>query len=685
MTERPLAVVFDPLSWITDFDYSVETEVLAASGVDLLVPRDPDERESKLGEADVVISGGIERLGADDFARMRSCVGLVAAQVGLDHIDLDAAHSAGLNVVNVVASTEEVADHAMALLLSALRQVVELNAVVEDGHWDPLGVIQRAKLRRLRGLVLGIIGPGNVGRAVAERARAFGFEIVASSRRARPGAHKGTHAPEEAAQIEMVGIEELLQRSDAIVVCADANPSSIGLLGESEFEAMKDGVVVVNISRGSLIDESALLAALQSGKVARAALDVREPEPPDPSSDPLREHPGVIMTPHVAGASIEARADLHRLTALRVLELLAAAGKVAETPFMDADPVDLGAIHHVDDLEEIARARLAPTTYGYVAGGAGQERSVSRNREALDSILLMPRVMRDVETVSTSTSILGAGSSYPLIVAPSAVQRLSHPDGEIATARAVRDAGLTMILSMNASTTMEDVAAEGVSFFMQLYFSADRPHMESVLRRAESAGARALCLTVDHAGMPTRLRELRRPLVIPPEVEFVHLDPDPVRRGIDRSLTWGVIEWIRGVSSLPIVLKGLLHPEDGRIASELGVDAVVVSNHGGRQLDAAVSSYDVLGRFLDVVGDEMEVYADGGIRSGNDLVKVLALGAKAGLIGRPVWWGLASGGEAGVRRVIELITTEFEEVMRLCGAASVNEIDGDILFNEPPS
>ncbi|MGD2044470.1 MAG: alpha-hydroxy acid oxidase, partial [Acidimicrobiia bacterium] len=171
------------------------------------------------------------------------------------------------------------------------------------------------------------------------------------------------------------------------------------------------------------------------------------------------------------------------------------------------------------------------------------------------------------------------------------------------------------------------------------------------------------------------------PLVVPPEVEFVHLARDPAQRGIDRKLSWDVLEWIRQESSLPIVLKGVLHPEDGRIASEQGVDALIVSNHGGRQLDSAVSAYDVLGSFLDAVDDRVQVYADGGIRSGNDLLKVLALGARAGLVGRPIWWGLASAGQAGVGRVLELIRTELEETMRLCGVSSVDLISSEILFD----
>lgn len=676
-----MVLVFDPLSWVSDFDYLIEAEILAGVGVELVVPKSREERESRQADATVVVAAGLEPVTAEDIAAMRSCVGIVAAQVGVDHIDLSAAREADLAVVNVVASTEEVADHAMALVLSALRRVVSLDRLVRDGTWDPLDVAERSELRRIRGQVMGIIGPGRVGRAVAARAQPFGFEVLATARTARPGLHTGTRDPDTELGMQHVPLDRLLEISDVIVVTADANPSSIGLLGSDQFGRMKDGVVIVNVSRGSLIDEAALAAAIESGRVSHAALDVRDPEPPSAETDGLTGHPDVTQTPHIAGASREAREELHRLTAIRVLEVLAEAGLVDHLPEADEDTVDVSRVHDVDELEDIARRRLPAATYGYVAGGAGKERSVRRNRESLDSVRLVPRVMRDVDEVSTSTNLLGTEAAFPLIVAPSAVQRLSHPEGELATARAVRDAGLTMILSMNASTTMEDVSAVGVPFWMQLYFSSDRAHMASVLERAEEAGALALCLTVDHAGMPTRLRELHDPLVIPPEVEFVHLARDPALRGIDRTLTWDVIEWIRRESRLPIVLKGLLHPEDGRIASEQGVDALIVSNHGGRQLDSAVSAYDVLVPFLEAVDDSVQVYADGGIRSGNDLLKVLALGARAGLVGRPIWWGLASAGEAGVGRVLELIRTELEETMRLCGVSSVELISPEILFD----
>lgn len=351
-----------------------------------------------------------------------------------------------------------------------------------------------------------------------------------------------------------------------------------------------------------------------------------------------------------------------------------------EGPGSSEGAFDPAGIHDVDEFEALARARLPEATYGYVAGGAGREATIAHNREALDRLLLVPRMLRGVDDVDTSTTILGTKVAFPLLVAPSAVQRLATPEGELATARAVEQAGLLMVLSMNASTTVEEVCAVGAPVWMQLYFSPDRSHMATIVGRAEAAGVKALCITVDHSGMPTRLRELRRPLVVPPEVPFVHLDPDRAKRVVDGSLTWDAVDWLRGVTDLPIVLKGLLHPADAMLAAERGVDAVIVSNHGGRQLDGVVGALDVLPRVVDAIGDRCEVLVDGAIRTGPDLVKALASGARAGLVGRPIWWALAAGGEPAVARVLEIIGTDFEAAMRLCGCSTIPEVGGELLW-----
>lgn len=342
--------------------------------------------------------------------------------------------------------------------------------------------------------------------------------------------------------------------------------------------------------------------------------------------------------------------------------------------------VDVSRIAEVEEFMAIAEARLSKATFGYVTGGAGRESTVRRNRECLDDTILFPRVLRNMNDADPSTSVLGERLEFPLLIAPSAVQRLATPDGELATARAARDAGIMMILSMNSSTSVEDVAATGVRFWMQLYFSRNRDHMRGIVERAEAAGAKALCVTVDHAGMPVRPREMRDPLVIPPHVTFAHLGETDATRKPDFSLSWETIEWLRSVSSLPIVLKGLVHPSDAAMAVDIGIEALVLSNHGGRQLDGTVSGYDVIDDVSEVVAGRSELLVDGGIRSGTDLLKAVAMGARAGLIGRPAWWALAAAGEAGVGRVLELIRNDFLQTMTFCGSVDVDAVTPELIW-----
>lgn len=663
MPKRPVALVFDPLSWKTSRSHDIERKILAGRGVELIVPDSPEERDRLMPEATVLVSAGLEAVSESDIASLSSCVGIVAALAGIDHIDTRAADRAGLVVRNVTVSTEEVADHAMALVLAATRHLPQYQAAVDRRDWRYLDLPGELGVRRLRGQVMGIVGPGRIGRAVAERAAAFGFEIVAAGRQPDgPGPRR-------------VDLNELWSESDVIVVCAAATEETHHLIDRAAFSRMKRGVVLVNVARGSLIDESALVEALDSGIVRTAALDVRESEPP-PSPDPLAGRPDVISTPHIGGASKEASRALREGTAAQVIDVLESTGHLERT----AEPDDtVAGFHHLDEMEAVARTRLSANTYNYVAGGAGDESTIRHNRESLDRLRLLPRVMRNMNDVSLETTALGTKLAFPLLAAPSAVQRLAHPDGEIATARAVRDAGLAMVLSMNASTPVEEVAATGVDFMMQLYLSRDREHDRGIIERAEAAGARALVLTVDHAGMPVRLRELADPLVLPPEVKFAHLSEKRDTRGPDRDLTWDDIGWLRGISTIPVVVKGVLHPDDARLAVESGVDGVIVSNHGGRQLEGVVSSYEMLQSVLEAVDGRVDVLVDGGIRSGADLLKALALGARAALVGRPIWWGLAAAGEKGVSRVFEILRRDLDAAVRLCGVTDIGSVGPHLL------
>lgn len=340
-----------------------------------------------------------------------------------------------------------------------------------------------------------------------------------------------------------------------------------------------------------------------------------------------------------------------------------------------ADPASMFTI---DDFEAAARERLEASVYDFVVGGAGNEDTVTHNRRALQRLRILSRTMIDVSHIDMSTNLLGIDMEMPLVVAPSAMQRLSHPDGERAVAGAAAGAGVPMILSMNTSTTIEDVAASGVPLLLQMYLYRDRSVTEDLIALAEQAGVTAICPTVDSAVMHWRVRELRNPLQIPDGVEFKHL-PGPRGGGLESNITWEMFEWLRGVTDLPILLKGILDPADAARAVDEGASGIIVSNHGGRQVSGAVSAWDVLPEVAERVAGRIPVLADGGIRDGIDLFRAIALGADAALIGRPAVWALAAAGQPGVERLLEVLKTEFESVMGWTGSTSLASVTADRL------
>ena len=335
----------------------------------------------------------------------------------------------------------------------------------------------------------------------------------------------------------------------------------------------------------------------------------------------------------------------------------------------------------VADYERLAESKLEPGAFGYYAGGAGDELALSGNVEAWCRLRLRPRVLVDVSAVSTETTVLGTLVSMPLLVAPTAIQRLAHPDGEPGMARAAAAAGTIMCLSTLATATAEEVAAAapGAPRWFQLYVFRDRGVTRSFVDQAVAHDYGAIVLTVDAPRLGRRERDLRTGFRVPEEIVVPSLaalggwegaTPLELLGAIDPSLTWADLEELRSLSSLPLVLKGIQTGEDAAIACEHGVDAIVVSNHGGRQLDAVASTAELLPEIVDAVAGRIEVYVDGGIRRGSDVVKALALGARAVLAGRAPLWGLACNGEAGARSVLELLQAEIELALALCGCTS---------------
>jgi 4-hydroxymandelate oxidase len=353
------------------------------------------------------------------------------------------------------------------------------------------------------------------------------------------------------------------------------------------------------------------------------------------------------------------------------------------------------------DFEALARQNMDPAAFDYYAGGANDERTLSENQRAFSRLGLRPRVLVDVDQIDTRAEVLGAPLPFGVALAPTAFNRLGHPDGELAAARAAGAAGTLMCCSTIASTTLEDIAAAATApLWFQLYVYRDREVTRDLIARAEAAGYQALVLTVDTPRLGRRERDDRNTFTLPSDVaiknlEKYHSAADSTRWAdsssfkqyvhdlLDASLTWDSVDWLCATSSLPVVIKGVIAPEDAELAIQHGAKGVVVSNHGGRQLDGVLPTIEALPAVAERVDGRVPVLMDGGIRRGTDVVTALALGAAGVLIGRPYLWALAADGEAGVRQMLELLRSEVELAMALCGCRSVAEIGPALVVRRP--
>jgi lactate 2-monooxygenase len=356
-------------------------------------------------------------------------------------------------------------------------------------------------------------------------------------------------------------------------------------------------------------------------------------------------------------------------------------------------------------LENAAREALSPEAFGYVAGSAGGGATARANRAAFDRLAIVPRMLRDVSLRDLSTTVLGTAMPAPVVLAPIGVQAIVHPDGELASARAAAAAGLVFTQSTAAAHSLEAVAeASGAGpRWYQLYWPSDREVAASLVARAEAAGYSALIVTVDTFMLgwrPTDLdaaylpflqgtgiaNYLTDPAFNAPLAEDAALDDKVIRwAGMfgDPTLTWDDLAWLRERTRLPIALKGVLHPDDARAAVDAGVDGLVVSNHGGRQVDGAVAALDALPAVIEAVGGAIPVLVDSGVRTGSDVVKAIALGAAAVLYGRPYVYGLGLGGQAGVEHVLRCLLAELDATMALSGRARLADLGPDVLANRP--
>ena len=346
------------------------------------------------------------------------------------------------------------------------------------------------------------------------------------------------------------------------------------------------------------------------------------------------------------------------------------------------------------DFEPIARQKLSPMAWEYISGGAGDEITLRWNRESYDRIKLRPRILVDVSKLDTRVKLFGREHQFPILLAPAAYQRMLHPEGELATARGAGAANAAMIVSTMATTSVEEIAAAATQpLWFQLYVQPDRAFTKDLVRRAEAAGCQALVVTVDTPVVGLRNREMRTKFALPPGVDrpnlkglktssTSHLPPENeiYSAVLDPRLTWKEIEWLRSLSRVPVLLKGVLNPDDADRAVQSGVAGIIVSNHGARNLDTLPATIEVLPEVAAKVAGRLPVLMDGGIRRGTDVLKAIGLGANAVLIGRPYLFGLAAGGADGVARVVNILRREFEMAMALTGRTSIGEIDASVIW-----
>lgn len=346
------------------------------------------------------------------------------------------------------------------------------------------------------------------------------------------------------------------------------------------------------------------------------------------------------------------------------------------------------------DFEKFARSSLPKMAMDYYSSGADEEVTLADNRKAFRRYHIVPRVLRDVSDVDMSTTILGHRISFPVCIAPTAMQRMAHPEGEVATARGALAAGIGFTLSTIATSSLEEIAdgAPNVLRFFQLYIYRQRDITVQLIRRAEENGFKALLLTVDTPFFGKRCADNRNRFVLPPHLRMANFDRiDFKGSGVNQtrkesglneyasalfetSITWKDVAWLKSVTKLPVVLKGILTSEDALLAVDSGVSGIVISNHGGRQLDTVPATIDVLSEIVSAVDGRCEVYLDGGVRTGTDVLKAIALGAKAVFIGRPALYALAYNGQSGVEKMLQILKEEVFKAFALSGYRNVEEL-----------
>ena len=343
----------------------------------------------------------------------------------------------------------------------------------------------------------------------------------------------------------------------------------------------------------------------------------------------------------------------------------------------------------VTDFEPLAKAKMSAMSWEYITAGSGDELTLRWNKEAYQKIRLRPHVLVDVSTLDTRVTLFGQEHAFPILLAPTAAQKLVYAEGELATVRGAGAASATMVVSSFSNTSLEDVAAAAKGpLWFQLYAQTDRGFTRELVQRAEASGYRALCLTVDTPITGTRYRERRADVKLGSLPNLTGYKGAEFRTGsleifssvLDPALSWKDVEWLSSFAKIPLLVKGVINPEDADRAVKAGISGIIVSNHGGRNLDTLPATIDALPQVTDKVAGRVPVLVDGGIRRGTDVLKALAMGANAVLIGRPYLYGLGAAGQEGVTNVIKILQRELQMAMVLTGRPNVGAIDRSVIW-----
>lgn len=342
--------------------------------------------------------------------------------------------------------------------------------------------------------------------------------------------------------------------------------------------------------------------------------------------------------------------------------------------------INSSQINNLFDYEKLAAEKMTHMAYEYVASGAADEFTLRWNRQAFDSIQLNPTILTDVSQVDTGISLFGLDLPFPILIAPTAYHKIMHPEGELATARGAAAAKAVYVVSSFTTTPLAEIAkAPTPPLWFQIYVRDDREFTKALIQQAESLDFRALCVTVDTPVAGVRNRQDKALFALPDGVTTPHM---PGGLAEKKPFTWKDIDWIRSFTKMPVLLKGVLNPNDAEKAIDAGVAGIIVSNHGARNLDTLPATIEALPRIAEKVNKRIPVLMDGGIRRGTDVLKAIALGATAVLVGKPVCFGLACGGAEGVTKVLQILRHEFELAMMLTGKATIEEIDSSVLWRD---